>query len=295
MSQQGLSPIQPSQRQRSPARDRIQPQSLRDLALAELQDTRLLPGRAKRVWSEIRALLSEEQIRDAAREYHARRGKLPTAGCSEKLSTCPETSWRAVDSAGSHGRRGLTKGRTLTKILAPLREELGIDSRSRRRGPLKQLLSETSIIEAARDYYAQHGRLPTQGSTKKLSTYPDISWLAVHGAGCAGFRGLSKGRTLSKILAPLREELGLNRRGSRSYLPILSEHSIIEAARDYYERHGKLPLKKSKEMLSNCPATNWTAVHLAGSRGYRGLTKGRTLAKILAPLRDELANATECA
>ena len=277
MSQHEHSPSQPNQPQQSPAQDGIQPEPLRDLALSELQDTRLSPGKAKRVWRKIRALLSEEQIREAAREYYARRGRLPTRHSREKLSTYPATSWSAVYNAGSVGSRGLTKGRTLSKILAPLREK-------------KQLLSESSIIEAAREYYASFGKLPTASSRERLSTYPDTNWGSVNSAGWVGSRGLTSGRTLSKILAPLRKELGINpkRRTSGPYKQLLSESSIIEAAREYYSRRGKLPTASSREKLSTYPATNWAAVNSAGWVGSRGLTKGRTLSKILAPLRYEL-------
>ena len=202
MSQHEHSPSQPNQPQQSPAQDGIQPEPLRDLALSELQDTRLSPGKAKRVWRKIRALLSEEQIREAAREYYARRGRLPTRHSREKLSTYPATSWSAVYNAGSVGSRGLTKGRTLSKILAPLRYELEPPG-----SPKLSPLSEVSIIEAAREYYSRRGKLPTASSREKLSTYPATNWAAVNSAGWVGSRGLTKGRTLSKILAPLRDEL----------------------------------------------------------------------------------------
>ncbi len=279
MSQHEHSPSQPNQPQQSPAQDGIQPEPLRDLALSELQDTRLSPGKAKRVWRKIRALLSEEQIREAAREYYARRGRLPTRHSREKLSTYPATSWSAVYNAGSVGSRGLTKGRTLSKILAPLREK-------------KQLLSESSIIEAAREYYASVGKLPTASSRERLSTYPDTNWGSVNSAGWVGSRGLTKGRTLSKILAPLREEIGnsLKRRKNGPYKQLLSESSIIEAAREYYASVGKLPTASSRERLSTYPEASWKSVNDAGYLGYRGLTKGRTLSTILAPLREEIGS-----
>ncbi len=289
MRQHKHSPSQSGQPQQSPAPDGIQPEPLRDLALSELQDTRLSPGKAKRVWREIRALLPEEQIREVAREYRHLNGKLPTAASKEPVPTLGGLSWNQIDRAGRHGRFGI-RG-SLSTILAPLRDEFGS---SRRGKATKSPVCEALIVEAAREYYARHRKLPTLYSPERLSTYPDTSWQAVQSAGQQGMRGLAKGRTLSQILAPLRDELGANRRG-RLPKPLLTESSIIEAAREYYAQHGKLPTGRSPEKLSTHPGTSWSTVNQAGCTGSRGLTRGRTLAKILADLRSDLNTRRSCA
>lgn len=153
-------------------------------------------------------LLDESKILEAARDYHARHGKLPTGKNREHLSTYPGTSWRMVDAAGHHGFRGLTAGRPLAAILAPLRKELGSNPRGRKPGvALKPLLSEQEVLEAGRTFFELHGALPDSQEVREVPGLPHETWAAVNQAGQHGLRGLSQGRTLSKILAPLRREL----------------------------------------------------------------------------------------
>lgn len=69
---------------------------------------------------------------------------------------------------------------------------------------------------------------------------------------------------------------------------LLTEEKIIEAARAYHKEHGSLPVVASQEEVPGMAGKTWGALNAAGRLGLRGLTKGRTLSVILAPLREEL-------
>ncbi len=71
----------------------------------------------------------------------------------------------------------------------------------------------------------------------------------------------------------------------------LTEEEIIQAARLYYGEHGKLPTASSLEPVPGMPGENWHAINVAGDKANRGLKKGRTLSKILKPLRDSLGSS----
>ncbi len=92
----------------------------------------------------------------------------------------------------------------------------------------------------------------------------------------------TKGRSLSIILAPLRQELGPSNG--------LSEEVIIKAARKFYKLFGKLPTADSKEQVPGMHGETWCAINAAGRLGLRGLSKGRPLSKILVRLREEFKN-----
>jgi len=108
----------------------------------------------------------------------------------------PHTTWKAIDQAGYNGKNGLDKGRTLSKILKPLKKEL-------------YGLTEKKIIKMAKEFYKIHGSLPTSKNTDKgaVPGMPHTTWKAIDQAGYRGKNGLDKGRTLSEILKPLKEKL----------------------------------------------------------------------------------------
>ncbi len=64
-----------------------------------------------------------------------------------------------------------------------------------------------------------------------------------------------------------------------------TEEAITVAAKLFYEEHGKWPTTKTKEPVPGMPHETWKIINAAGYEGYRGLTKGRTLAVILKPIK----------
>jgi len=234
----------------------------------------------------IRTPLSEAAIVSAARKHHAIFGRLPSHGSTEPVPGMPHCSWNTIELAGFRGVRGLAKGRSLSKILKPLRDELGLPAHGHLPGTrLKPILTESQILYAAKEHFTRCGTLPTHRAREPVLGLPRETWAAIQIAGLLGLRGLAKGRTLSQILAPLREQLGVR--------STLSEREVQDSARLHLKRFGELPIASSKTPVPGMPHTSWGAIDAVGKRGGRGLAKGRTLSKILAPLRAELANARE--
>ena len=148
--------------------------------------------------------LSEDQIREAARKFYKLHDRLPTChDTDEAVPEMPHETWAGINQAGSAGYRGLTKGRPLREILKPLRKELGLGLG---RGD-KEYLSEDQIREAARKFYEFYGRLPTAATKEAPLDILGTTWDQINAAARYGNRGLTKGGSLSVILAPLRDQL----------------------------------------------------------------------------------------
>ena len=109
-----------------------------------------------------KALLKEEAIITAARKFYELHEKLPSSDCKDSVPGMPEESWRKLDAAGLSGIRGLKKGRSLRRILEPLRGELGFDA----------ILTEESILVAARRFYEMHGHLPNRRNDEPVPGMP---------------------------------------------------------------------------------------------------------------------------
>jgi len=264
--------------------------------------------------------LSEEVIRQAARTYYMENGKLPTRTSEGSLKESSEFSWKRINHLGQAGHRGLEKGRTLSKILKPLREELqsqktppGAESiltttKSQKTPELTQTLqelrlniakklilririlrekftlTEDSILKAAEEFYEEHGKFPSRASKQPVPGLKDKTWDYIHQAAYHGRHGLTAGRTLSTILEPLKRKSGIKTNAARQSL---SEEVIRDAAREFYIQYNKIPTKDTKEPVPGMKHETWKALDSAAYSGYRSLIKGQSLSKILLPLREE--------
>lgn len=221
-------------------------------------------------------LLNEDSVRAAARDFFRLHGRLPTHHSREPIPSLPNETWPGINFAGQNGSRGLSEGRTVSKILAPLRAELGIDPP----------LSEAGIVAAAQEFHRLNGRLPNSGdSSQRPPGLPRDTWCILNHALSRGLRGLPGGTTLAKLLAPLRKELAPT--GVQ-----LTEEIIHAAAREYHRTHGRLPTNLSQEDLSGLSGITWLNVEYAARAGSRGLPGGSSLSRMLAPLRAELKSNT---
>jgi hypothetical protein len=143
--------------------------------------------------------LTEDQIIEAARKFYKKYHRLPTADKKDKnkeVPGMPDETWPGINAAGRYGGRGLNKGRTLSKILKPLKKEL-------------YGLTEDKIIKMAKEFYKINGRWPTCMDRGKgaVPGMPHTTWQNINRAGHDGKNGLKKGRTLTEILKPLKEKL----------------------------------------------------------------------------------------
>ncbi len=225
--------------------------------------------------------ITEGEILAAAERFRDERGRLPQQGDADRVPELRNLSWRAIDRLARFGSCGLAPGSSLRSILAPISPN---GMRSPLLGKLKKPpLEESSIVQAAVEHLRTYGRAPTNSSPEPLAGLPGESWGAIDEAGRRGRRGLTKGRTVAVIVRVVREE--------HQYRALLTEEKILSAAREFFRERGSFPTKRSREPVAGLPFDCWQKIDNAGRAGIRGLAKGRTLSKILAPLKAELAIA----
>ncbi len=255
--------------------------ALVDAALFALHNEHLSPPKRRRLSRVSRVpRFTESSILRAARIYVKRHGRLPTQKSAETVPGLRGETWRAINAAGAQGIRGLEKGRTLPKILEPLKRELShvlVKYRVR-------AFSRKDFLKAARSYIQKRGRLPRFTSTEKLPGYPRETWVAIRGALAEGRRGFPKGLTFGELLAPLRKEFP--EAFQRPIARPITEQQIFKAGEESLKIYGRIPTAHSKESVSGHPKETWMGLNRALHIGGRGLQAGSSLAKIFKPLRE---------
>lgn len=255
--------------------------ALVDAALSALHHEHLSPTKVQKLSRVSRVpSLKESSILRAARIYVKRHGRLPTQKSTETVPGLRGETWCAINAAGAQGIRGLEKGRTLPKILEPLKLELAhvlVKYRIR-------LFSPEDFLKAARSYIQKRGKVPRSTSTEKLPGYPRETWVAIRGALADGRRGFPKGLTFGELLAPLRKKFpeAFERRIARP----ITEQQIFKAGEASLRIYGRIPTAHSKEPVPGHPKETWMGLNRALHIGGRGLQAGSSLAKIFKPLRE---------
>ena len=147
----------------------------------------------------------------------------------------------------------------------------------RLRDAAPRLLSIDQILSWADAYHGRTGQWPKE-SSGIIDENPDDTWKAIHQALVQGLRGLAGGTTLAKLLA---EE-----RGARHHLarPSLTQEQILVWADAHHARTGKWPKQTSGTIIES-PSETWKAVHVALTKGGRGLPGGSSLPQLLATER----------
>lgn len=207
--------------------------------------------------------LSLRQILAWADAHHQRFGKWPISESGEVSDASGET-WKAVDLALRHGRRGLSGGSSLAKSLATRRAV-----RNNRGLPP---LSERQILAWA-DAHRQHtGEWPNVHSGRVIDA-TDETWFNLDKALRVGVRGLKGNSSLSKLLT--------EKRGVRSQTrpPKLTLKQVREWAEAHYRRTGKRPSQYSGA-IADAPGETWRSVDTALRLGLRGLSGGSSLARL---------------
>jgi len=129
------------------------------------------------------------------------------------------------------------------------------------------------------------GDWPTSRSGP-VADAPGEIWWNLNEALLHGYRGLSGGDTLPRLLARHR-----GRRNMRGQ-PALSEEQILAWADAHRRRTGRWPSAVS-EPVSEAPELTWRAVNMALLMGHRGLPGGQSLARVLARKRGKLSHVTK--
>ena len=212
--------------------------------------------------------LNEESILAWADAHRQRTGDWPHENSGPIPEAAGET-WDNVQNSLLQGRRGLTGGSSLSKLL--------VRRRGARRAKSLPPLSESLILEWAGAHFRRTGRWPVLTSGE-IEEAPGESWKNIDQDLRRGQRGLRKGGSLPELLA--RE------RGVRNpkALPDLQVDRILEWADAHHARSGRWPTARSGG-ISEAPGETWAVLDSALFRGNRGLSGGSSLARLLAAHR----------
>jgi hypothetical protein len=134
-------------------------------------------------------------------------------------------------------------------------------------------LTLEQILAWADDHHRRTRSWPTDKSGP-IAGSRDETWKGVAMALRFGYRGLRAGVTLAHLLA--------DRRGARNRasLPRLSLMQILVWAKEHFKRTGSWPTQHSGAVTEASRET-WAGLNLALRFGYRGLSGGSSLARLL--------------
>jgi hypothetical protein len=237
--------------------------------------------------------LCEQAIIQAARDVFDQDGRLPSTVDVEVPGMSDET-WRCIDSAIKKGHRGLDQlEQGLPGILRSLKVELIEAGRLKPDALYKGDLTPENVIEKAKVFYGQCGRLPSnQDMSKAVPGLNGETWDSVHSCIKRGARGLFKiNGGLPSLLRPLKVELieAGKLKPDVLYKGELTVEGIIKSAKLFFEQHGRLPHSKDKDVPGKFGET-WHAINYALMRGGRGLPRIEgALSQLLSPLRQQLS------
>jgi hypothetical protein len=205
-------------------------------------------------------ILTVKQILAWADAHHQCTGRWPNQ-YTGAIDAAPKGTWRAVDSALRWGRRGLTGGSSLARLLD---EKRGVPNK---RG--LPPLNIGTILAWADAHHARTGRWPSASSGPVVGV-PDETWNIINCALYRGCRDLPGGSTVARLLAKRR---GVVR-------DPLTVPQILAWADAYHERTGEWPMTTSGRVEGTARET-WCAIDRALRRGSRGLTGGSSLSALL--------------
>lgn len=213
--------------------------------------------------------LTEQQVLAWADEHRKRTGDWPHRD-SGPVKMSPEDTWNAVDLALRRGKRGLSGGSSLARLLDCTRQVPNKAARPH--------LIEENVLQWARAHFARTGEWPHRGSGT-VEDAPSETWAAVDSALAGGGRGLSGGTTLARLLA---EHLGKH---NHMALPPFTIEQILEWADEHCRRTGDWPTS-SAGVISEAPSETWAKVNKALQLGLRGLSAEHgSLVKLLSSRR----------
>jgi len=211
-----------------------------------------------------KANLTAEGILLWADNHYERTGLWPNM-YSGTIAEAPDESWKQIDQALRHGRRGLPGGGTLASFLRAERPQF-----SRR---LRPLLDIEAVLGYADAFFAREGRWP-KITSGPIAEATDQTWCEVNYDIAVNSYGLTGIRSLADLLSARRAVPNLAR------LPRLTEEAILNWADAFYKREGHWPKQKSGKVSSDS-REHWSQIDAALAYGRRGLAGGSSLAKLL--------------
>jgi hypothetical protein len=142
----------------------------------------------------VRRPLTVERILAWCDEYRARTGRWPSRN-SGPVQGAPGENWNAIDQALADGRRGLSGGSSLARLLA--------QCRGHRTGSPAGTLTVAQVLAWADLHFRRTGRWPTAASGPVLDA-PGEHWRAINSSLREGYRGLPRGGSLALQLRSSR-------------------------------------------------------------------------------------------
>ncbi|HUY93589.1 MAG TPA: hypothetical protein VMV10_32985 [Pirellulales bacterium] len=220
--------------------------------------------RPKRLRAKPKPPLSMSEILAWADAFFDRHGRWPIAK-DGRIREAADDTWQSVDQALRAGRRDLTPGSSLARLL---NEHRGVRNRKALRP-----YAVDEILAWADAHRSRTGCWP-QSDSGPVAGAPGENWRAVEAALRAGIRGLPGGSSIAKLLA--------ERRGVRNSRvpPPYSVKQILAWAEAHCERTGLWPTHQSGP-VADAPGETWLAVDRALRSGRRGLRGGTSLPKLL--------------
>jgi hypothetical protein len=211
---------------------------------------------------------TEDQILAWADAHHRRTGRWPIPD-SGPISDAPDETWHAVNSALTHGTRGLTGGSSLTQLLVARRQAT--------RHFYTPRLTIPQVLAWADAFHARTGRWPTTTSGPVLEA-PGELWSSVLSAVSGGYRGLPTGSSFAQLL--------IEHRGIRSvgHAPPLLISQILAWADAFHARDGRWPVTSSGPVAESHGET-WCSINAALRLGTRDLPGKSSLSRLLAQER----------
>jgi hypothetical protein len=133
------------------------------------------------------------------------------------------------------------------------------------------------ILTWADAHFERTGEWPTTESGPIVEA-PGEKWMNVHTALSKGFRGLTGGSSLARLLAQYRGKR------NRKALPPYTTEQILLWADAHFQETGQWPSPDSGAITA-APGETWQAVQAALTNGIRGLPGGSSLPMLLAEHR----------
>jgi hypothetical protein len=212
--------------------------------------------------------LTIEQILEWADDHFEKTGKWPLRKTGPIVSA-PSESWQVVDTALRGGLRGLPGGSSLAQSLDTHRGARNIKA-------LPPLNTKVILIWSD-GHYRRTGKWPTRQSGIVVES-PLETWQSINQVLVKGLRGLTAGISLAQLLEKHR---GVR---NRKNLQPLCTQQILNWADDHHRQTGEWPKRTSGKVFMATFET-WSGIEAALQGGIRGLTRGSTLAGLLATHR----------
>jgi hypothetical protein len=209
-----------------------------------------------------RPCLDIEQILAWADDHRQATGEYPDSRSGPvRAAPPPGETWAIINSALSHGRRGLPGGSSLSRLLVEHRGH---------RGPL----TTERILTWADAHHEATGHWPTRESSGPLRRVPGETWPSLDAALKRGYRGLPGGSSLAQLL-------GEHRRAPNRYTVLpLTVAQILSWAETHHAATGRWPSFKSGPVL-HAQGEHWKAIETALRKGFRGLPGDQSVGRLI--------------